>query len=79
MLSFCTNLGYQAEWMENEMTRLNKLVLDVKGCFHCTDWNICFDSLESIDENIDTISYYISFCADPNVPPPKKNGEIMPE
>jgi len=39
-----------------------------KECLECTDWNITFDSSESINENVDVISDYINFCVYSTIP-----------
>jgi hypothetical protein len=40
----------------------------LKGCFECTEWEILCDKDRPLEENIDVLSSYISFCVDSIVP-----------
>jgi len=41
---------------------------ELQACFDCTDWEVFYDSCETIEELVDVISDYIVFCEDTVVP-----------
>lgn len=43
-------------------------VLKLQGCFNCTDWSVFIDSASDIDELVDAVCCYISFCVDFIIP-----------
>ena len=40
----------------------------LQGCFDCTDWTIFYDSTHDLNELVDAITSYISFCVDTIIP-----------
>ena len=48
------------QWTPDSIDRL-------QGCFETTDWN-CLLSPSNIDEQVDTVTAYISFCVDSIIP-----------
>lgn len=42
--------------------------LALQGCFDCTDWSVCSESSDNIDELTDVVCSYISFCEDTVIP-----------
>ena len=43
-------------------------VLKLQGCFDCNDWSVFIDSASDIDEMVDSVCCYISFCVDSVIP-----------
>lgn len=52
------------QWNSDSIARL-------QGCFESTEWNNLIASSNNINEQVDTVSSYISFCVD-NIIPTKK-------
>ena len=50
--------------------------VSLQGCFDCTDWEVFYESSNSIEELVDVISEYILFCEDTVVP--TKTVKIYP-
>lgn len=48
-----------------------KSILTLQVCFEATDWDNLLSSSEDINKQVDTVTSYISFCAD-NIIPSKK-------
>ena len=48
-------------WSEDSISSL-------QACFECTDWDCFQDSTDNIDELVDTVSSYITFCVDSVIP-----------
>ena len=40
----------------------------LQGCMECTDFDVLFDSSQSIDANVDVLNSYLHFCTDMIVP-----------
>jgi len=52
------------QWTDDSIDRL-------QGCFKATDWNNLIEPSSNINEQVDTVSSYISFCVDTIVPTKK--------
>ena len=46
-------------------------VARIQHCFDCTNWDVFLDSCDSLDELMDVVTSYVSFCVD-TVTPMKK-------
>ena len=56
-------------WTENSIASL-------QACFDCTDWDVFYSSCSDLNELAQTVSSYISFCVDTNIP--CKNITVFP-
>ena len=41
-------------------------IVALQDCFDCTEWHMFYDTCENLNELVDVISSYISFCVDSN-------------
>ena len=51
-------------------------IASLQACFDCTDWDVFYSSCSDLNDLSQTVSSYISFCVDTNIP--CKNITVFP-
>ena len=57
------------DWSDDATERL-------QACLECTDWDVLFNSTDTLDEATEVISAYINFCVDLNIS--RKTSKVYP-